>query len=206
MTTSPFVILGTPRSRTAWLAKFLAFEGRRVLHEPSTDFRSIDDLYDLLEDPSVAGIVDSMLTFRWRDVLVAAPDARIVVVHRPLHDIVDSFMRTGIFKHDVARNQSRLNIMLRKHEKAMVDLMYSATVLAVPFADLASREFADRVFRYCLRERLPEGWWERWRNVNVQADVHESASRAAANRDGLMAVYPEIEEADWEEMGSWLSR
>ena len=188
---APFIVLGTPRSRTAWLAKFLAFEGRKVLHEPSIEFRSINDLYALLADRSVAGIVDSMLTFRWRNL----PFTRIVVVHRPMNEVVGSFMRSGIFAGDMAGGQARLVTMLRKLDVAIDELRADAPVLTVPFASLGWMGVSDQVFRHCLGEPLPDEWWDRWRTVNVQADVHECRRRAEANAAGLRAVYPEIAES-----------
>jgi len=191
--TAPFVILGTPRSRTAWLAKFLAFEGRKVLHEPSIDFRSINDLYALLQNHSVAGIVDSTMTFRWRDVLTAAPAARIVLVHRPPSDVIASFMRTGVFAGQRAAAQVRLGRLLRSLSDAIEDLWASEAVLSVPFEELNARHVCDRVFRYCLGEPMPERWWRILRAENVQADIRDVFRRAEANADGIRAVYPEIE-------------
>lgn len=193
--TSPFVILGTPRSRTAWLAKFLAFEGRHVLHEPSADFRSLDELYSLLDNPLVAGIVDSMLTFRWRDILVAQPEARLVLVSRDKSGVIASLMRTGIFIDHIAENQLRLMKMLQKHACAMEELRGDAVVLSVPYSALSEYHVADQVFRYCLREPLPLEWWQRWRHTNVQVDVHEIRRRAIENIAGLRAVFPELDDA-----------
>ena len=193
--TAPFVILGTPRSRTAWLAKFLAFEDRWVLHEPSITFQNLNMLHNLLNERTLAGIVDSMLTFRWRDVLASRPDARIVVVHRPMDEVVASFMRTGIFADDMAGGQARLVQILRKIEAEIDNLRADAAVLSVPFAQLGWLAVAEQIFTHCLGEPLPDKWWDRWRTVNVQADVHECRRRAEANADGVRAVYPEVMEA-----------
>ena len=183
--TAPFVILGTPRSRTAWLARFLAFEGRTVLHEPSIEFGSINDLYELLTYRAIAGLADSMLTLRWRDVINAASETRIVVVFRPHAEVIASFASLGLADARVSRMLDRLAV-------AIDELTASVPVLTVPFAALAAEATADLVFRYCLREPLPKDWWLRWRNVNVQADLPDVFRRALANAAGLRTVYPEL--------------
>ena len=204
--TAPFVILGTPRSRTAWLAKFLAFEGRRVLHEPSTDFRSVNDLYALLEDRLLAGISDSMLTLRWRDVVNAAPEARIVVVFRPHDEIMMSLTHLFIcnsgqqsaepLDHRIREYQRRVDRLLHQIATAIDEMSASVPVLTVPFSALDAEATADLVFRYCIREPLPPEWWHAWRGENVQADFGASLARAAANAEGLRAVYPELLELE----------
>ena len=64
-----FMILGTPRSRTAWLAKLLSFGGVECIHEPSIDFKSLDDLQTFLQRPDT-GAADSLMTLLWRDVQI----------------------------------------------------------------------------------------------------------------------------------------
>lgn len=176
---APFVVLGLPRSRTAWLAAFLSHGGWTCHHEPSVGFRDLSDLTALLDTPRT-GVSDSGLTLLWRHVVVACPDVRIVAVRRFLPDVIASGRRVGL---------SGGEWILPRIEKALCEVEALPGTLHVAYADLDRRDVCDNLFRFCLDMPLPDAWWERFRETNIQADIAAVAKKVAENLGGMQRVF-----------------
>lgn len=197
-TRPPFVILGTPRSRTFWLSRFMSYAGRSVLHEPSVNFGDLSDLSWLLNTDTVAGVVDSMLTFRWHDIVRFRPATRIVVVERLRHQVIASFMRTGIFNGHMAPSNHRLAELLYMHGLAMDALRREVPHLYVPYSMLGELHTLDLIWRYCglPGDGVPMAWSNEWVDQRIEADIPATFARAAENAAGMRSVYPEIAHLD----------
>ncbi len=180
--TRPYFVLGTPRSRTAWLAAFLSTRERPCQHEPSRSLRSHADLLALLRTPDLAAS-DSALTFRWRDIRRESPGARIVVVRRPLGEVIESAAAAGLPPATAALR--RLN-----HELDL--LCRAAPVLSVPFHRLVGQTTCEMVFKFCNGAAPPPGHWAMWRDRNIQADISAVMEAARDNIAGIRAVFPEM--------------
>ena len=180
----PFAILGTPRSRTAWLSKFLTWGKWHCYHEPSATFRSQDDIRRFFNIPFV-GASDSALTLRWREILACRPDCRLVVVRRDLEGVLRSLEAKGVAGSPVA-------VSIRLADRAISDLRAAHPVLFVPYEEIGRPEVAARIFETCLGEPMPIEHWRRWEGINVQIDIAKTVLAATANLSGLHAVYPEI--------------
>ena len=182
-------VLGLPRCRTAWMAKFLSTDERPCQHEPSKFLHSRDDLVALISDP-LASVSDSLMTLRWRDILEHSYNPRIVVVHRPMHEVVESFGRLGVHKPPMST--------LRAIERAMNDLMRAAPVLTVPFKALDNADLCAAIYRYATARKMPKGHYQRWAGVNVQASVADVLKEATATQEEMRAIYPEAFAAEME--------
>lgn len=180
--TRPYFILGTPRSRTAWLSAFLSTQERPCQHEPSRFLRDQDDLLALLRDPDAA-VSDSALTFRWREIRRERPDARIVVVRRPLPDVIESAAAAGL---------PSTTAMLRQMAYQLDLLCQCVPVLSVPFHRLVDQTTCEMLYEFCVGDRVPVGHWLRWKDRNVQADIAATTADAVGNIAGLLAVIPEL--------------
>ncbi len=172
----PFVILGTPRSRTAWLAKFLTWGRWTCDHEPSMRFLDVTDLAAQLTLPH-HGISDSALTLKWRDVLCVCSRVRVVVVHRPLDEICRSLAGAG-FPQGVASFPA----LYMRLKTEISDLQQNVATLDVPFATMARKDVAAAIFRHCLGVEMPEEHWQAWKDQNVQVDVRKQADETIANQ------------------------
>ena len=91
----PFVVIGTPRSRTAWLAEFLTTPARRCEHEPSLRWSGPADLDRWLANDGAAA-VDSMMSLVAPAMRQRRPDLFVVAVIRPTEEVVESFRRAGL--------------------------------------------------------------------------------------------------------------
>jgi hypothetical protein len=175
---TPFVVLGLPRSRTAWLARFLSYGGRVCRHEPSVAWRGLEDLRDFLATGE--GAADSMLTLLWPHLRELAPEARIVAVRRSRAQVAASIERMGL-----AVPQR----LLRRLSGALWEIEQQPDVLRVCFDRLGDEHTCRKVFEHCLGLPFDRAWWERWRHVNVQADVVARTHQVISNSAGVARLY-----------------
>jgi hypothetical protein len=178
----PFFVIGTPRSRTAWLSAFLSTPNRPCQHEPSRFLRDHGALLALLRVPDAA-VSDSALTFRWRDIARECPGARVVVVRRPIAEVMESAEAVGL---------ARTPKMLRRlaHE---IDLLCGRlAVLSVPFHRLADQRACEMVYEFCHGAAAPVGHWALWKDRNIQADIPRIQADVQANMAGVRALFPEM--------------
>lgn len=183
----PFFILGTPRSRTAWLASFLSQPGRPCLHEPTPHLGSREEFLAMLRDPAAA-ISDSGLTLAWQDVVAAAPTARVVVVRRSHHGVLESFSRLGMN----AAELEWMSVVLRQIEEDISLLCLSHPVLMVPYHALDQREVCRAIYEFCLGRSMLAGWWEDWAPRNVQADYGATLAQVRRNMPAILSMIPAL--------------
>ncbi|WP_448207289.1 GNAT family N-acetyltransferase [Azospirillum sp. sgz302134] len=162
----PFVIFGMPRSRTAWLARFLSYGNWTCGHEELRHARSLDDVRSWLAQPHT-GTAETAAAPWWRLARHLQPDLRVVVVRRDPMASTDSLMRLGLFTDPAAmeRLMIRLDRKLEQITKRIPD------ALSVRFEDLARENVCASVFEHCLGLPHDPEWWRHWAPVNVQCDM-----------------------------------
>lgn len=182
----PFVIYGLPRSRTYWLSRFLSYGDWECWHEPAQQFRGVDDIRSWLSQ-DCTGAADTSASSWWRTVQRYRPDARILVVRRPVGEVVDSLMRLdmrGVCAFDrvaLTRQMTRLDRKLDQIERRV------AGVLSVNFSDIENETTCARIFEHCLPYAHDPDWWARNAAFNLQADMpalmrYQSAHRTQIDR------------------------
>lgn len=181
---APFVILGTPRSRTAWLAEFLTYGALNCAHEPSRNWSGPTDLFAALSLGQ--GVSDSVLTLRWADIIERRPDTKIVVVHRPKADVLASFRRAGLW-------HANLPVVIDRICDAMEELTGSVSdALHVPFGALSRRDVCGRVWAHCRGDTMPPERFEQYRDRMVLADAERHITDGLKNAKGILRLYPEL--------------
>lgn len=162
--------MGLPRSRTAWLAAFLSYGGFQCGHEELRHMRSLGDVRSWLARP-MTGTAETAAAPYWRLLQKLAPEARVVIVRRPVEEAVESFMRLGLH-NDGATGRERL---LRAFQYGDAKLRQAGArlpgALQVSYADLEREETCARVFEHCLPYSHDSSWWRRLASVNIQCDV-----------------------------------
>jgi len=71
-----FVVCGLPRSRTAWLANFLTYDGLYCYHEGLVGCRNLNEYYDKIGDDGDSTTIPHLLDL---------PDCRKVIIDRDIH-------------------------------------------------------------------------------------------------------------------------
>lgn len=177
----PFVIVGTPRSRTTWLSQLLTFEGWECLHEPSLGFRSLEDLKALLDRPNT-GSADALMTFLWRDILTFRPDTRFVVVRRPIPDVLRSFARLG----PVPAGSKEIAEAIEAQAKLITELPGS---IEVSFETLGNPRTVQRLVKHAIGHTIPEGRLSEFQARRIQCSIAAKEAQVEANREGFARVY-----------------
>lgn len=185
-----FFVLGLPRSRTAWLARFLSYGDWNCGHEELRHMRSLDDIRSWLSQPCV-GSAETGAAPWWRLMERYAPDARIVVVRRPPGESVESLMRIPGVLFDRAHVEKLTRQLDRKLDQIEGRM---ANVFSVSFDSLGDEEVCARVFEHCLPYRHDRAHWKRLARLNIQADMralmkHFLAFRPQLDRLALVAKH-----------------
>lgn len=168
---APFLVCGTPRSRTTWLARFLSYEGTVCEHEPSLRFHSRGDIATYFSRPNI-GASDSPMTFLACDAKARIPNLKVVVVERPLDEVKQSGRERGLVFQDwfLARLSQEIAIV-----KAELD------PLVVTFRDLEDRATCAAIFEYCLDQPFVFHWWHSLRHENIQSNIRQALRTIRGN-------------------------
>ena len=76
---APFFVVGLPRSRTAWMASFLSYDGNFCHHEGLNGCRTIQEYKDKIGDDGDSGT--GLMMF---DLNAEFPDSKVVVIDSPI--------------------------------------------------------------------------------------------------------------------------
>lgn len=91
----PFVVFALPRSRTAWLAHYLGYRGTYAVgHDIAIECQQLDDFTNSYKFGMV-GTVETGAIVAWRLLRHKMPQLRMMVMYRPLGEIIDSIRAKG---------------------------------------------------------------------------------------------------------------
>jgi len=177
----PFVIFALPRSRTAWLSQFLTYGDAICGHEQLRHMRSVDDIKAWFAQPDI-GTAETSAAPWWRLLDQFAPNAKVLVVRRPVEEVVESLMRLPGVAFDRAMLTSRMQYLDRKLDQIKARV---PGVLSVRYADLIDEATCKAVFEHCLPYSHDRLHWARWAAVNVQCNMKAMMRYAAAYAPAL---------------------
>lgn len=159
-----FIILGLPRSRTAWLSRFLSYREWYCGHDELRHMRGLSDIQTWLTQP-FTGTVETNAAPWWRLIEKFAPDAKIVTIRRPVEDVLESLGKIGITSIDET---------IRKADRKLDQIEHRiAGVTSIQFSDLAREDVCASLFESCLPYRHDHDWWRALDAENVQ--IHTPA-------------------------------
>jgi len=173
-----FLVLGLPRSRTAWLARFLTYGDHICGHEELRHCRSLEDVKSYLSMPRT-GSAETAAAPWWRLLTRLAPEVRIVVVRRPVAEVIESLAAFGFDPAVMAPAMARLDAKLTQIVKRVPG------VLEVSFDALNEQETCRSVFEHCLPYRFDPAHWRKLAGENVQCDMLALVRYASAFRPQL---------------------
>lgn len=183
----PFVIFGLPRSRTYWLSQFLSYSGWHCGHEELRHVRSVDDIKTWLALPQT-GTAETAAAPWWRTLRQLAPDARVVIVRRPVDEVIASLTKLGIAfdRTALADAVKKLAAKLDQIERRWPG------ALAVTFDELGTEDGCERVFEHCLPFRHDPDWWAKAASLNLQCDMPALLRYAQAYMPQLSKVAAQV--------------
>jgi len=159
----PFVIFALPRSRTAWLARYLTYGPWHCGHDELRHCRSLDDVTSWFAQPYI-GSVETAGAFFWR---LLPKDVRVVTVRRSVDDVLPSLTRAGIeFDEPVMHHHMKhLDRKLDQVERRIPG------VLRVDFEALGDADTCAQLFEYCLDMPFDRVWHDAISPVNIQINL-----------------------------------
>lgn len=163
----PFVIFALPRSRTAWLSKFLSYGEWSCGHDEARYVRGMEDIQSWLSQANT-GTVETAAAPWWRTLVKLRPDARVVVVRRPVNEVVESLVRIP----GAAFDRAKLTDVMHRLDRKLDQIERRVPgVLSVSFADLENEATCAAVFEHCLPYTHDHDWWTRMAAQNVQINM-----------------------------------
>lgn len=166
---APFIVYALPRSRTHWLSYFLSYGDYHCRHEAAQHLRTLEDAKSLLS-MDYSGCAETGASPAWRIVQHYRPDIKVLVVRRPIEEVIDSLMRlnlSGIAQYDidiVEKGMRKLNRYLDQIEAE------GTNVLSVTFAELATEDGCRKAFEHCLPYPFDPSWWKIFAPMNLQVN------------------------------------
>lgn len=178
----PFIILALPRSRTAWLAHFLSYGGKKVGHDIAIECKSVAD-FQRAFDEGMDGTVETGAVLGWRLMRHLMPGVKLVTVRRDPRDVIKSLAKFGL----PVDNREIC------HRDAMLDLVAETPgSLNVLYDSLVDPQVCKVLFEFCLD--LPFDWehWTKFNTLNIQVDMQQRINQLYRNHAQLEKLKSEI--------------
>ena len=177
----PFIIFSLPRSRSTWLARFLSYGPWKCGHDELRHMRTLDDVKTWFTQPFI-GTSETAGAPWWRLLPRYAPAARVVVVRRPVGDVVDSLMRLNGVSFD--REILTRNMTWHDHKLGQIAKRVPGAI-SVDYADLEREKVCANVFEHCTDLPHDPSWWAFLSPMNLQTDMVEMVRYATAYEGAL---------------------
>lgn len=171
MTSTPFIIYGLPRSRTAWLSMFLSYKDWTCHHEKAMFMRSMGDVKELFSNPNT-GTVETGAPYGRCLVRWLMPNVKEVVILRPVEDCVSSLMNIdfeGMFTFD----RDKLRKLMTRGRRCLDKIAKDPNVLVINYADLDNEETCKKLFEFCLSYQFDSEWWNYMKDKNIQVKLKD---------------------------------
>lgn len=178
---TPFLVMGLPRSRTNWLSHFLSFGDYKCGHEQAMYMRTIDDLKSWFAQ-DWTGSAETAVSPGWRLIRHYRPDLKVLIVRRPVEEVVDSLMKIdldGIAHYERGRLEAGMKYLDRMLDEASEKM---PNVLSVDFHDLENEETCASAFKHCLPYDYDHAWYEIFRPLNLQINTRALMRYRLAHR------------------------
>jgi hypothetical protein len=150
-------------------------------HNVSVALKKASDL-DLIFDRQKFGIADTSLALIWPEVIEKLSHAKIVVLRRPIDEVLYAMTLQGYDPRAVEG-------ALRRIDFALDEIESLSGVLKVKFDDLFKEPTAKRLFEFCLPYKFDPDWWAIAKSVIVEQDQQVLQAKLAANAVGYNNVF-----------------
>ena len=169
----PYCVFSAGRSRTMWLSAYLTYGICVCNFEATAKLSRFQEVMELLNIPGM-GAAETLAAPAWPLLLAAAPQMRIVVVRRPLEEILASLVATtkGRLELDIPVLRRLLSYVIRALDK----LAQQPQSLVVDFHELAREDVGRAIFEHCLPYKFDPGWFKWLSSKNVTPDVMQLAA------------------------------
>lgn len=172
----PFLVLGLPRSRTAWISRFLTYGDWLCGHDELRHMRQLEDVRSWLAQPNT-GTVETAAAPFWRLALHYRPDLRIVTIRRDPDEAARAAVAAGL-----SDDLGLMAAVCHRLDHKLDQIERRTGARSFRFEDLASEESCEALFEYCLPYTFDQDWWKARSIENVQINVAALNRYVAAHR------------------------
>ena len=165
----PFIVFSLPRSRSVWLSRYLSYGSYECHHEQSRHVRGIDDVRSWLAQ-GWTGTAETAAAPWYRLIRHLRPDIAMVVVRRPVAEVVDSLLRLDM-RSVCTFERAVLERQVHRVDRYLDRIERLPGVLSVRFADLADEMTCARIFEHCLHIKHDAAWWAALSQANLQCNM-----------------------------------
>ena len=176
----PFLIFGLPRSRTAWLSRFLSYGDWNCGHDQVRYMRSLDDVKAWLSQENTGTCETGAAPF-WRLVLKYRPDIRVITVRRPVEEVLESLSRLKP-QSDAPVMRKMLTALDRKLDQIERRV---PNARSVKFKNLQREVVCGAIFEHCLPYKHDPHWWRALAGVNIQINFAALVRYVQANKAAI---------------------
>ena len=177
----PFIVIGLPRSRTAWLSRFLTYGDVICGHEELRHCRSMADAKTWFAQ-GFTGSAETAAAPFWRIFDKIAPGMNIVLVRRPVDKVVSSLLAIP----GVAFDENKLRFEMHKLDRKLGQVALRApNVLSVSFDALGDETVCRAIWDHCLPYEWNQAHWDFWAPINVQCDFRAMMRYVSAHSESL---------------------
>lgn len=184
----PFVIFALPRSRTFWLSRFLSGDGalKPCGHDIGSTLNTLADVRAALS-AVLAGSVETGAATGWRWLRKNFPEARFVVIRRPVEAVRESLARCGL---DVPRS------LLDLQAAFLDEISGRCGTTTLNATDLDSAETCSALFQLCRGVAPSAAWLALNVGANIQLDMNRRIAHLQARSVQIDGLKAEAELAD----------
>lgn len=173
----PFIILGMPRSMTAWLSCFLTCGPVFCQHELSGKLDSATEIADSIKKQPFpfSGLADPGALMIWRELTELLPDATLIYIRRSSTDSQRALANVGgVEPFLLSERYDQLNLRAS-------DFLYRAEPKVLEFHDLQQEPWLRVLWGWCAGSTpLPEGHLTKMMSLRVTQK--DEIIQTAANR------------------------
>jgi len=179
-----FLVLSLPRSRSAWLSKWLDRPGEPVGHDELIGCGSVAEFTARFSGPgALAGSCETGAMVGWRLLREAMPEAKLAVVRRPVREVEVSLKRFG-FEPDLEELLAR---------DAMLDAVQGLPgVMAVQYWTLRDPLTCAQLYTFCTGAPFDPAHWQLYNSVNIQVQAQERLRHLWLNQHHTASLKAEV--------------
>jgi hypothetical protein len=182
----PFIVLTATRSGTFFLSRLLSYGAYECGYEQMRYVHSLDDARSWFSQ-DFTGTAETAAAPWWRLIRGLRPDVRILVVRRPVVEIVDSWLRLDM-RGVRAFDRAALTAQIARLDRYLARIERVPGALSVQFRDLATEDTARQVFEHCLPYAFDREWWASLATSDIQADQPSIMRYADHHRPQMQAA------------------
>ena len=178
-----FLIIGLPRSGTAWLSALLTCGSVFCQHEVSAFSKTVEDFVRSISSTgfNYSGNSDSGAVFILDQIVREVPDIRVVYVHRNTADCIKSFNKVSGIKRKVL--ESVFGEMLER----ISDFKKTHRVMTVEFSDLGSIHTARDIFAHVAPGvELIDAHWRKVSRMRIEQHPELIRNAASVAKDNVV--------------------